>query len=144
MIVGFKKFVSSKLDEMIKEIKIELLKDASILYYENQLIEEYSDDVELAWVDLVDSQELGQCQSVVSSIQLLAKERKWSNIKPRFGEIEIEYPYIDENGDEQNYMTHHWITIDGVIYEFSKGSLKNYIDWTDLYSIESEGAKKYN
>lgn len=144
MITSFNTFKKNNIEEIIREIKLELLKDASVLYYDNQLIEEYSDNVDLAWVDLVDTQELGQCQSVVSSIQLLAKQKGWSNIKPVFGEIQIEYPYIDENGDEQFYMTHHWITIDRVIYEFSKGSLKEYIDWNDLYSVDSEGHKKYN
>lgn len=99
------------------------------------------EEVEGAWKSFVDSQELGDCQSIVGSIKLILKYSKSTygdRVKAHFGEIEVDEPYIDEYGEEQTLMTHHWITIDDEIYEYSKGTLKNYIDWRNLYSLKTE------
>lgn len=94
--------------------------------------------LEDAWVEFVDNQEIGDCQDIVAMII-----RKFPICKKVFGEIEIDEPYIDEDGEEQYLMTHHWITINGVIYEFSKGTLQNYIEFDDLYSVECEDENRY-
>ena len=42
-------------------------------------------------------------------------------------------------------MTHHWITINGKIYDFSKGTLLNYINWDDVYDVNTDGDEwRYN
>jgi hypothetical protein len=42
-------------------------------------------------------------------------------------------------------MTHHWITINDKIYDFSKGTLRDYITWDDVYDVNVEGDKwRYN
>ncbi len=44
-----------------------------------------------------------------------------------------------------NYnFTHHWVTIKNTIYEFSKGTLKDNIDWCDLYNVDPEDESRYN
>ena len=40
-------------------------------------------------------------------------------------------------------MTHHWVTIDKEIYEFYKGTLKDYADFVDIYEVYSEDCIKY-
>ncbi len=58
-----------------------------------------------------------------------------------FGEIEVLEPT-----DEEYYnkvMTHHWITIDDEVHEFSKGTLKDYVNFNDLYSVENDGEIEY-
>ena len=52
---------------------------------------------------------------------------------------------IDEYGDEQTLMTHHWIIINGRIYDFSKGTLRDYINWDDVYDVNVDGDEwRYN
>ena len=41
------------------------------------------------------------------------------------------------------YMTHHFTKINDEIYEFSKGTLKNLVDWYDIYDVESEDETIY-
>ena len=41
-------------------------------------------------------------------------------------------------------MTHHWVEIDGIPYDFSKGTLKDYIDFFDIYSVEIDDEWRYN
>ena len=86
------------------------------------------------WNEFVDGQTIGDCQSIVSSIN-----RSFPSVKKVFGEIEIDFEYIDEKGEEQNLVTHHWVEIDGETYDFSKGSLQNHIDWNEKYSVEVFG-----
>ena len=47
-----------------------------------------------------------------------------------FGEIEVE-PYRDDDGEEQYRMVHHWVTLDGRIYDFAKGTLRGRIEGED-------------
>lgn len=91
------------------------------------------------WENFVDEQELGDCQNIVNSI----KHMKIPGVETHFGEIEIvDYP-IDED-DYGKIMTHHWVTYNNEILEFSKGTLKDYIYWNDLYSIYDDGEIEYN
>ena len=100
------------------------------------LIEE--NDIE-SWEKFVDHQELGDCQGIVSSIVY-----NFPIAEKVFGEIEIDESYIDEYEDEQNLMTHHWVKIDNIIYDFSKGTLIDYIDFRDLYEVEIIDDWRYN
>jgi hypothetical protein len=97
------------------------------------------DDLEKNWKKFVDKQENGDCQSIVSSII-----HEFPEVTKVFGEIEVDEPYYDEDGDEQILMTHHWVEIDGEIYDFSKGTLKNYIDFYDIYDPEVDENWRYN
>lgn len=45
----------------------------------------------------------------------------------------LDTEYLDEEGEEQNIMTHHWVTIDGKLFDFTKGTLIDYINWDDVY-----------
>jgi hypothetical protein len=100
----------------------------------------YGSDLESAWIDFSDSQELGDCQNIVSSIS-----KKFPQVKRVFGEIEVDEPYVDGWGDSQNLETHHWATLNGKIYDFSKGTLRDAIQWEDVYDVEVEGEEwRYN
>ena len=101
---------------------------------EDEFNELYNGDLDLAWENFVDNQENGDCQDIVSTIIY-----DFKTVKKVFGEIEIDEPYIDEDGDEQTLMTHHWITINDKIYDFSKGTLRDYITWDDVYDVNVEG-----
>lgn len=85
------------------------------------------------WEEFVDNQELGNCQFIV---YLISNE---FNVKRVFGEIEVDESYIDEDGEEQILMVHHWVEINGEIWDFSKGSLSNFIGWIDKYSVDVTG-----
>lgn len=84
------------------------------------------------WKEFVDNQEVGDCQSISKSIA------KKFNIKQVFGEIDIDNEYIDEDGNEQTKMTHHWNIIKNNIYDFSKGTLKDHINFykNEIYDPE--------
>jgi hypothetical protein len=92
-----------------------------------------------SWEDFVDNQSIGECQYIVSTII-----KNFPEVKKFFGEIEVEEPYIDENGEEQNLMTHHWVKINGEPFDFSKGTLKNYISFENIYDPEVEDYYIYN
>ena len=115
------------------------------------------------WQEFVDNQESGDCQGIVLTIQ----DMNINEVKTFFGEIKVIDGIWDEDQkiylyDENDYdddeddaydtisedehqhdttgkiMTHHWVTINGVICEFSKGTLKKYIDWQDLYNVDMD------
>lgn len=107
---------------------------------EDEFNELYNGDWNLAWRKFVDDQENGDCQGIVSSIIM-----DFPQVEKVFGEIEIDNSYIDEYGEEQTLMTHHWVEIMGKIYDFSKGTLKNYIDFDDIYNVNTDGDEwRYN
>jgi len=90
------------------------------------------------WEEFIDNQEIGECQFIASVL----KDFGFDSV---FGEIEIDDEYIDEDGDPQNLVTHHWSQIGDVIYDFSKGTLKDHIEWGDLYGVEVDGEEwRYN
>ena len=100
------------------------------------LVEYHGED---SWEDFVDNQEMGNCQFIVSYII-----DEFPIAKKVFGEIEVDEPYYDEDGDEQNLMTHHWISIHEIPYDFSKGTLRNYINWNDIYDPSVDEPERYN
>lgn len=113
--------------------------DDLIEYIKTRLTEEEGED---SFKDFVDNQELGNCQGIVNSILSL----KIQGLKGVFGEIEIDEPYIDDEGDEQNLMTHHWVEYKKQILDFSKNTLKDYIDLekTDIYDPTDIEEWRYN
>ena len=117
---------------LIQQIKKSLLMET--LVDEEEFNELYDGDLDLAWKTFVDNQENGDCQGIVSTIIY-----EFETVKKVFGEIEVDEPYIDEYGDEQTLMTHHWITVNDKIYDFSKGTLRDYITWDDVYDVNVEG-----
>ena len=121
-----KLFENYNSDDIANRIKQYLIDD-------NYLPDEY-DSFEDGWKKFIDNQEIGDCQGIVHSILFFAKQNNIPNIEKNFGDIE---------NDEHKLMTHHWITINDEIYEFSKGTLKNYIDFYDLYSVEPEYIERY-
>ena len=125
-------------EELIQQIKKSLVMET--LVDEDEFNELYNGDLDLAWENFVDNQENGDCQDIVSTIIY-----DFKTVKKVFGEIEIDEPYIDEDGDEQTLMTHHWITINDKIYDFSKGTLRDYINWDDQYEANVDGDEwRYN
>jgi hypothetical protein len=104
------------------------------------LISEYTGDdiknMEEEWKDFVDHQEMGNCQGIVATIIT-----NFPEVTKVFGEIEVDEPFTDpwDEDSEPNYLfTHHWVEIDGTYYDFSKGTLKDYIDWNDVYGVETD------
>ena len=118
------------LNEIEDRLNLVLIEEIKTMLYSYE-------DVD-SWEEYVDNQTLGECQSIVSFIK-----KEFPVVDSVFGEIEIDEPYYDEDGEEQYKMTHHWIEINGVIYEFSKGTLKDYIDFDDIYSVEVEDDHRY-
>jgi hypothetical protein len=101
--------------------------------------DEYKSVLE-GWIKFVDKQKNGDCQGIVSSIMHYARQQDLPSIKSHFGEIKVEIP-----SDENNKLfTHHWITIDDEIYEFSKGTLKDNIDFYDIYDVDPEDIERYH
>lgn len=97
-----------------------------------------------SWEEFVDSQSMGDCQNIVSDIDRIAKEYNLP-IEHQFGEIEIDEPFY--YGEEESYIdkfTHHWVVINNKIYEFSKGTIKDYIKWSNLYDIDPELVEYYS
>ena len=93
-----------------------------------------------SWKEFVDNQSLGDCQMIVSSIV-----NDFLQFKKHFGHIHTDEPYYSQENDEViDVMTHHWVSLNGIPYEFSKGTLKNYIYFNDLYSVEVEDISKYD
>lgn len=97
------------------------------------------------WEEFIDNQNMGECQSIVS---LIISEFGNRGVIKVFGEIEVDNPsiYYEEEYDEdtddyievkkENFkFTHHWVKINGEIYDFSKGTLKDNIEWFDLYDV---------
>jgi hypothetical protein len=124
--------------ELIQQIKKSLIMETVV--DDEEFNELYNGDWDLAWRKFVDNQENGDCQGIVSGIIY-----NFKNVNKVFGEIEVDEPYIDEYGDEQTLMTHHWITINGKIYDFSKGTLSDYINWDDMYDVNTDGDEwRYN
>jgi len=116
---------------MIKEFKIfELFQDENII----EKIKKYLilNSGCNNWEEFVDDQSVGDCQGIVSSII-----SEFPDTKKVFGEIEVD-PYVDEDGEEQSLMTHHWVLINNEIYDFSKGTLKYHMDFDkgEIYEPE--------
>jgi hypothetical protein len=125
-------------EKLIQRIKKSLIMET--LVDEDEFNELFNGDWDLAWRTFVDNQENGDCQMIVSGII-----HNFKNVKKVFGEIEVDEPYIDEYGEEQTLMTHHWITINDKIYDFSKGTLSDYINWDDIYDVSVDGNEwRYN
>jgi hypothetical protein len=125
-------------EKLIQRIKKSLIMET--LVDEDEFNELFNGDWDLAWRTFVDNQENGDCQMIVSGIIY-----NFKNVKKVFGEIEVDEPYIDEYGEEQTLMTHHWITINDKIYDFSKGTLSDYINWDDIYDVSVDGNEwRYN
>jgi hypothetical protein len=101
----------------------------------------YESDGDESWKEFVDHQEIGNCQTIVADII-----RKFPQVKKYFGEIEVDEPYVDEDGNEQILMTHHWVKINGIPYDFSKGTLKEHIKFDDIYDpeISPNEIERYN
>jgi hypothetical protein len=93
----------------------------------------------ISWHDFIDKQEMGDCQLIVSDII-----RNFPEFKKVFGEIQTDEPYIDTNNEEQNLMVHHWVKLNNVSYDFSKGTLKNYIKFNNLYDVNIEDENRYH
>jgi len=112
--------------------------------YEEELIEKIKKALFIfegydSWEEYVNNQEIGDCQFIVSFIT-----KDFPIAKKVFGEIKVDEPYIDEDGEEQNLMTHHWVKIGNKEYDFSKGTLKNYIDFQNVYDPEIEDETIYH
>ena len=138
-----------KTDEIVYEIKKRLVND---YFGEDEIIKAFENDVDLAWVEFVDNQSTGEYQYICD----ITNFKDLEGVHVINGEVEVDYPsyeeldeYDDEVDDfvetekENFYFPHQWITINGDIYEFCKGTLRDSIDWEDLYSVESEEVNRY-
>jgi len=97
------------------------------------LVEEHGCE---SWEEFIDSQEMGNCQFIAHSIAAGFDEAVGV-----FGEIEVDQPSVyDLDGKpKENYrFTHHWVEIEGQILDFSKGTLRENIDWADVYGVEPD------
>ena len=113
--------------EVVKDIMYHLVLD--YVGSPEDLELEFKGDVLAAWKRLVDNQDMGECQSIVSDIV-----RLFPQCQKFFGEISSDEPYIDEWGKKQRRMAHHWVLLNKKILDFSKGTLADHIDWDNVYS----------
>jgi len=120
--------IMPKKDKMIKE-NLSVVKD---------IIKNFEDYYEHGWMDIIQQQKIGDCQSIVSFI----KDLNIQGMTAHFGEITIDYP--TEKKYNNKTMTHHWVDYNGQILEFSKGTLKDYVDWNNMYNVYDEGELEYN
>jgi len=112
--------------------------DNIIEFLKSELIECHDYET---WEEFVDNQELGQCQSIVNRLEDIGKENNLP-VEGHFGEIDIDEDFYNVNDDEYiNKFAHHWIMVNGEIFEFSKGTLKDYIDFLYLYDVDSEDCR---
>jgi len=96
------------------------------------------------WEEFIDNQTMGDCQGIVYSIIQYSQKNKLP-VEKHFGNIKVDEPiYIGEKDEMNDLFTHHWVTINGEIYEFSKGTLKDHINFHDLYSVEAEDETIYD
>jgi len=79
-----------------------------------------------SWKQFVDHQENGDCYGITHDVA-----KRFPATKRVFGHIKA---------DNGRLMKHYWIEVNGEIYEFSKGTLKNWIDWENLYETHPEDA----
>lgn len=91
------------------------------------------------WEEFIDSQEMGDCQGIVANIIDEYKDLANSfghKLVKCFGHIKIDEPvWIADEEEYNDLFTHHWVTFDGNILDFSKGTLKDYIEWNALYTV---------
>ncbi len=108
-----------------------------ILFIQQQILDYYGFERD-EWEDFINNQEMGDCQFITKLVVDLAKENNISGVDKVFGHIELDEPYYNvEEDEETDVFTHHWNIIDGEIVEFSKGTLKQYIEWNNLYDTLS-------
>jgi len=77
---------------------------------------------DLTWKEFVNYQEDGDCQWIVSDIC-----RRFPQFEKCYGEFLVDdrdMLYDVENDEYLVYM-HYWVTLNGKIYEFSKGTLRD-------------------
>jgi hypothetical protein len=125
-----------KFDKLMSIIENTNICDAIAENIKKYLLEYYDYDT---WGDFVQKQEVGDCQVLCSNLNTKFP------VKSVFGEIEIDHEYIDDNGDVQNLVTHHWLLCNNIIIDVSKGTLKNNIEWEDINSVfvSNEESKRY-
>jgi hypothetical protein len=119
----------------LKDLLLEHLNDKNIQMAQAKLLDwfDYTN-----WKDFVDHQSLGDCQNIVGVIEELPL------FESHFGHIKTDEPYYSSENDEMiDVMTHHWVSLNGVPYEFSKGTLKEYIHFDDLYNVNVEDVSRY-
>jgi len=96
------------------------------------------------WEKFIDNQELAQCIPIAHYLEDIGKEYNLP-IKCHFGEINIDEKFYNNNEDEYiDKLSHHWVTINNEIFEFSKGTLKDYIQFSNLYDVDPEYNNRYN
>lgn len=96
------------------------------------------------WEEFVENQKLGETESIVYKLEDISKLNKLS-VNVHYGEIEIDKEYHNTNENENiKKLPHHWLTINNKIFEFSKGSLKEYIEYKELYDVEPENIHRYH
>src|SRR3990172_7909785 len=110
----FNEFINEKISNDLYDI---------IDFIEKSLAKEFDED---SFADFVDHQKLRDCQEITEFIMTL----KISNIKHVIGEIKVDNPYYDSESNKYSYkMVHHWILFNNIVLDFSKGTLKDFIDF---------------
>ena len=82
------------------------------------------------WKEHVDSCEIGGCQYTAHAIARAFGGNDDVEVVGVFGEIETDEGRDPETG---GFMTHHWVEINGIPYDFAKGTLGDYVNWHDIY-----------
>lgn len=99
-----------------------------------------------SWKEFVDTQGMGDCQNIVSHIMSLNLPGVVKKMGPvAMDDDDYDDDYSDEPVAAPECGNHHWVEIDGHVYEFSKGTLKVDIDWgEDIYDPEVDNRSRYD
>lgn len=126
---SIEKFLNEKYKESLTQT------ENIIDYLKSELIDWNGYDT---WEEFIDSQEIGQCQTIAKFCDDIGNKNNLP-IVWHFGYIHLDEPYYDAMEEEDVYrLTHHWVSINDEICEFSKGTLKNYIEWYNIYDTDPE------
>lgn len=137
-----------------KEIVNEIMKRIVYDYFgEDDVKESYLNNIQSAWEDFIDEQKTGDSEEICN-FSLIGD---LPGVEIVSGEIEVDYPVYEEGNEydeesddfieveKENYkVIHTWVKINNEIFEFSKGTLVDYIDWDDIYDINAEDISRYN
>lgn len=91
----------------------------------NDLYEWVADD----WQSFVKQQKMGWCSGIAKGTSDFISERHEGTVEQIRGYIDYDVPYLDEEDELCYEGMHEYIAVDGVAYDFAKGTLIEFVDF---------------
>lgn len=95
------------------------------------LVHEEYDWVADDWRSFVPEQKLGWCRDIARSASDLTARHHPGTVEHVRGIVQYDRPAIDGEGERHDQGEHQYIAVDGVPYDFAKGTLMEYVDYQD-------------